>query len=245
MSVSNNFLAWLDAFRTLSGSNCPRISNECSALPYSPFVLLLRVAILNAWKTSCFGYRLDVLTSRQRIFRKPLTEESGQQVSIRNEPCLHALHHQVRMFVARIGRALPLIAGFQVVPRLLCHGDFHCRQGVPESHFGRRWQEPCSNSQMRHFGCHRPQRLAFAPRGPPFERIARSRGGIGSATPGRLRLLRRRLRLSPAVSPDFTATPQLPEGILLQPLGQSRLFQPPHRRFAVLFLADDDVFGGR
>ena len=139
-----------------------------------------------------FWYRLNILTFRQRILRKPLTEESCKQLPICNEPRLHTLHHQVRMFVTRIGRALPVVAGFQVVPRPLRHSGFTVEQEALESRFGRRRQALCSNSQMRPFGCRKPRRLASAPRGPHDERMPRSRGGIGSATPARLRLLRRR-----------------------------------------------------
>jgi hypothetical protein len=60
---------------------------------------------------------LNLQVFRQSVFPKPLPKIACELLAIGQEPRFHALDHQVDLIVLGGVRTIPIVSGFQVLPR--------------------------------------------------------------------------------------------------------------------------------
>ena len=98
------------------------MSKEWRPFPYSP-VLHRRVAFLSLSNTSDLATSSILWAARECSAIEAAAEVCGQAVLVGQEPSLHALDHQVGMFVRCIMRPVPTVARLQVKPRSVAIRD--------------------------------------------------------------------------------------------------------------------------
>ena len=99
-------------------------------MPYWPLGLALPCRPLQPVQHVGLCYLLDVWIVRECIAIEAATEEGRQTVLVGEEPCFHALHHQMRIVVRGAVGSGPIVTSLQVPPRsgALGHGVFAVHQ---------------------------------------------------------------------------------------------------------------------